>query len=190
VQVIEDDHFSAISAMPYERITPPETSHWALVRSVTKFLGPDLRVALVATDGATARRLEARLSAGTTWVSHLLQQVVLRTLEQPATASLLTAARDAYADRAGHLLAALDAAGLPSRARTDGLNVWIELGHGDGARTATALARRGWQVRPGAPFAIGDGHRNAIRVTTSTLTPDQAAGFAGDLAGAITETNP
>jgi DNA-binding transcriptional MocR family regulator len=73
VLVIEDDHFSAVSARPYHRVTPPGSTRWAVVRSVSKFLGPDLRLALVAADAETAARLEARLSAGTTWVSRLLQ---------------------------------------------------------------------------------------------------------------------
>ncbi|MEU0804928.1 aminotransferase class I/II-fold pyridoxal phosphate-dependent enzyme [Streptomyces sp. NPDC005970] len=73
VLIIEDDHSSAVSTVPYHRITPPRPAAWALVRSVSKFLGPDLRLALVAAGEETARRLETRLSAGTMWVSHLLR---------------------------------------------------------------------------------------------------------------------
>ena len=50
VLVIEDDHYSAVSRMPYHRVTPPTTRHWALVRSVAKFLGPDVRVAAIASE--------------------------------------------------------------------------------------------------------------------------------------------
>jgi hypothetical protein len=55
--------------------------------------------------------------------------------------------------------------------------------------TAEALAARGWRVRPAAAFAVGE-PRRAIRVTTSTLTPDQAAAFAADLKEETTACSP
>jgi hypothetical protein len=84
-------------------------------------------------------------------------------LADPAIEALRLRARAAYAERAALL------------GGTDGLNAWIETDV-----TPEALAARGWRVRPGAAFAVGEPVR-AIRVTTSTLTPDQAAAFAADL---------
>ena len=45
------------------------------------------------------------------------------------------------------------------------------------------LARRGWQVRPGSAYAV-DGARSApaLRVTTSTMSADDASRFASALA--------
>ena len=83
VLVIEDDHFWALSASAYHRVTPAEMPRWALVRSVAKFLGPDLRLAFVAADETTADRLHARLGPATTWVSHLLQHAVAGMLADP-----------------------------------------------------------------------------------------------------------
>jgi DNA-binding transcriptional MocR family regulator len=163
--VIEDDHFWALSTATYERVTPPESRHWALVRSAAKFLGPDLRVAVVAADEMTAERLHARLGSATTWVSHLLQHAVAGMLADPAIEALRLRARATYAERAALL-------GLGT---SDGLNVWIETDV-----TPEALAARGWRVRPAAAFAVG-APRRAIRVTTSTLTPDLAEAFAADL---------
>jgi DNA-binding transcriptional MocR family regulator len=164
VLVVEDDHFWALSTSEYHRITPPGMPRWALVRSVAKFLGPDLRVALVAADELTAERLHARLGPATTWVSHLLQHAVARMLADPVIERLRRRARTAYAERAALLHGA-----------SDGLNVWI---HTDA--TAAALAARGWRVRPADAFAVG-GTSDALRVTTSTLTPEQAEAFAADL---------
>src|SRR5699024_11164467 len=70
VLVIEDDHFSMLSQQPYESLIAPGHHRFALVRSVSKFLGPDMCLAVAATDPATAERLAMRLSPGTTWVSH------------------------------------------------------------------------------------------------------------------------
>jgi hypothetical protein len=53
--------------------------------------------------------------------------------------------------------------------------VWIET-----RATAEALAARGWRVRPAGAFAVGR-TIDAVRVTTSTLTPEQAEAFASDL---------
>ena len=120
VLVIEDDHFWALSAAAYHRITPAEMPRWALVRSVAKFLGPDLRVALVAADEETADRLHARLGPATTWVSHLLQHAVAGMLADPRIERLRDRARDAYAERAALLVDALRARGSSSRSPPTG----------------------------------------------------------------------
>lgn len=181
VLVIEDDHFSAVSTRPYCRITPETTARWALVRSLSKFLGPDLRLALVATDTQSAMRLEVRLSAGTTWVSRLLQHSARELLADPGVHELHERAREAYAHRSGLLIQHLHARGIEVPHQPDGLNVWVELDV-DGQSVVQALAERGWAVRPGHLFAHDPStHQNAIRVTSSTLTESQAEAFAAEL---------
>lgn len=183
--VIEDDHFSAVSTRPYCRITPATTARWALVRSVSKFLGPDLRLALVATDTESAMRLGARLSAGTTWVSRLLQHTARELLADPGMHELYGRAREAYAHRSGLLIQQLHVHGIEVPHQPDGLNVWVELDV-DGRSVVQALAELGWAVRPGHLFAHGpSAHRGAIRVTSSTLTEPQAEAFAAELAAVI-----
>ncbi|ANZ40888.1 transcriptional regulator PtsJ [Lentzea guizhouensis] len=185
VLVVEDDHFSAVSARPYHRITPATTARWALVRSLSKFLGPDLRLALVATDEESATRLETRLSTGTTWVSHLLQHTARTLLLDPAVHELHERAREAYAQRSGLLIDRLRANGFEVLDRPDGLNVWVELDV-DSRAVVQGLADRGWAVRPGHlfvrdPSAAGE----AIRVTSSTITARQAEAFAAELAAVV-----
>ncbi|MFF5517063.1 aminotransferase class I/II-fold pyridoxal phosphate-dependent enzyme [Streptomyces coeruleorubidus] len=187
VLVIEDDHFSAVSGRPYHRVTPPSSARWALVRSVSKFLGPDLRLALVASDAETAARLEARLSAGTTWVSRLLQHITRELLLDPRVHELHERAREVYALRSGLLVERLHAHGIDVPYRPDGLNVWVELDVDPRAAVA-ALARRGWAVRPGHLFAPDPAaHQGAIRVTASTITEPQADAFAAELAAVVAE---
>lgn len=175
VLVIEDDHFSALSTAPYVRVTPPETARWALVRSVTKFLGPDLRVAAVAADERTAVRMHARLAPA--WVSHLLQSLAFDLLTAPETTALVQRAREVYAARAALLVDRLaPAVSIPP----DGLNVWVDL-RADADGVAARLADLGFQVRASSAFAVGGPPRHALRVTTATLTPDQADAFAAAL---------
>lgn len=180
--VIEDDHFSAVSSYAYRRATPPATNRWALVRSVSKFLGPDLRLAFIAADPETAARLETRLSSGTTWVSHLIQHLVFALLTDDTTQALLAEARSAYATRSTFLVNALTEQGIRSNPRPDGLNVWIEFDY-PVQNLVTELGELGWLVRPGDAFATEKGqHRNAIRVTTAVLNLSTARTFAADLA--------
>ncbi|QNP68597.1 aminotransferase class I/II-fold pyridoxal phosphate-dependent enzyme [Streptomyces roseirectus] len=186
VLVIEDDHFSAVSARPYHRITPAGTARWALVRSVSKFLGPDLRVALVAADPESAARLGARLSAGMTWVSRLLQRTVHDLLADPAVHDLHERARESYAGRAALLAERLRAHGFDVPPDSDGLNLWIGLDV-DERSVTDALAHRGWAVRPGHVFAVAPSPRAAIRVTTSTLTEPRAEAFAAELAAVVAD---
>ena len=180
VLVIEDDHFSALAQAAYHRVTPPETARWALVRSVTKFLGPDLRVAVLAADGVTAAHVRARLAPA--WVSHLLQRLAAHLLEDEATTRLVARARAVYAERARLLVDALD---VPVAIPPDGLNVWVDV-PGDAAGVAAALADLGFHVRPSSAFAVGGPTRHALRVTTATLTPRQAEAFARALDTATT----
>ena len=175
VLVIEDDHFWALSAAAYHRITPAEMPHWALVRSVAKFLGPDLRLALVAADAGSADRLHARLGPATTWVSHLLQHAVASMLADPRIERLRQTARGLYTERAALLVEALNRRAMPPAFTPDGLNVWIET-----PVTADALAARGWRVRHADAFTVGR-KIDAVRVTTSSLTAEQAEAFATDL---------
>jgi DNA-binding transcriptional MocR family regulator len=149
---------------------------------MAKMLGPDLRVALVASDPRTEDQLRRRLVAGVNWVSHLLQGTAAALLADPATAPRLAEARAAYSRRAQRLQAALHRHGIASAAPTDGWNVWVPLTQGE-AFVVDELARSGWHVRPGSAYAVGpaDG-RQALRVTTSTMSEREAERFAEALA--------
>ncbi len=55
--IVEDDHAGGVSGAPFVGLTPPGWTRWAVIRSVSKTLHPDLRLALVAGDQATIARV-------------------------------------------------------------------------------------------------------------------------------------
>lgn len=182
VLIIEDDHFSLLSQQPYETLIGPEHRRFALVRSVSKFLGPDMCLALAATDKETADRLAMRLSPGTTWVSHLLQRLTLAQLTAPDAVSTIAAARDHYARRNAAFATRLREQGIDSPTTNDGLSLWIELPVA--ARTvAERLMRRGWLARTGDEFALDERAEPShhLRLTVHGLSDRDADALIDDL---------
>jgi DNA-binding transcriptional MocR family regulator len=173
-----DDHFALLAESPYHNVIPRQTQHWALVRSLSKALGPDLRLALVAADAQTSNRLRLRLAGGTSWVSHVLQDIAEAYLLDPRRNRLADARAD-YARRRELLADALHAEGVDVADGADGLNLWLPLAT-DSQAVAGELARLGWLVRAGDAFGITDAARG-LRITISTLLPDQASRLATDL---------
>ncbi len=177
--VVIDDHFASLATAGYHSVLPRGAARWALVRSFSKALGPDVRVAAIASDAQTAKRLRLRLASGTSWVSHLLQDVVEMTVTRPGFAELMEQARADYARRRQALADALTAEGIGVHAHADGLNLWVPLERDDAAVVAE-LAALGWLVRHGEAFSVQE-RVHGLRITISDIEPEQCATFAQDL---------
>lgn len=175
--VIEDDHAGAVSGVPVRTVCGAGRARWAVVRSVSKSLGPDLRVALLAGDAVTLARVRGRQGVGAGWVSHILQRLVVDLMSDPSCDRRLGAAADAYTERREALKGALAARGIAAMGRS-GLNVWIPVR--EESATVAFLAARGWAVRAGERYRTKSGP--AIRITISTLTAREAVQLAGDIA--------
>ena len=122
--VVEDDHAGAVSGATATTLTSQNRRRWAVIRSVSKVLHPDLRLALMAGDELTVARIEGRQALGPRWVSHVLQATVVELLRDPAFAATTTRARDVYTARRRALVQALAEHGLTAHGRS-GLNVWV-----------------------------------------------------------------
>lgn len=176
--VIEDDHACGLVEVPLAPVVGP-TGRYAFVRSVAKGYGPDLRLAVVAGDAATIGRLEAAVTGGAGWVSHLIQQIVLAMWTDSSVTQQLEEASTRYRERRSALCDELGTRGIDVRAPT-GLNVWVPVD--DEGTTASALLARGWLVAPGRRFRIAS--PPAIRVTTAALPTERAAECAEAIAAA------
>jgi DNA-binding transcriptional MocR family regulator len=175
--VIEDDHGAGVAGAPLHTLCDGSLERWAFVRSVSKSLGPDLRLALLSGDAETVARVEGRQMMGARWVSHLLQRTAAALWSEPGTATLLRKAEKTYTARRRAMLDALARHGIEAHG-CSGMNVWIPVP--EETAIAQALLDRGWAVIAGERFRIES--TPGIRVTISTLEPAEAQKLAADIA--------
>jgi len=178
--VIEDDHAGAVAGAPARTLCDARRERWAVVRSVAKALGPDLRLGFLCGDAETLGRVEGRQRMGLRWVSYLLQRTVLALLTDDAAGSAVRRAARCYADRCQALLRALASRGVPASGRS-GMNVWVP-GPEEGT-VAQRLLAKGFAVTPGERFRIRSGP--AIRITTAALAPREADRVADAVASTL-----
>jgi DNA-binding transcriptional MocR family regulator len=172
VLLIEDDYVAAVAGAPYVGLAGA-TEHWATVRSVSKVLGPDLRIAPLVGDPLTIGAIEGRQLVGAGWVSHLLQQTTAELWAAPVTKKLLARAERTYAERRGALLAALADRGIDAHGGS-GLGVWVPVR--EEVPVVQHLLDRGWAVSAGERYRFRAAP--GIRITTSTLETTEAEALA------------
>ena len=176
VLVIEDDYVAQVAGAPYVPVHGAD-GRWAVVRSLSKVLGPDLRVAVVAGDPLTISRIEGRQRLGPGWVSHILQQVAALLFQDKATAQLLARAERTYAARRRAFVSALSRRGIEA-AGDSGLGVWVPLA--EEAAAVRELLLQGWAVSPGERYRFHSAP--GLRVTTAGLAPEEAEQLADAIA--------
>ncbi|MDT0309887.1 aminotransferase class I/II-fold pyridoxal phosphate-dependent enzyme [Streptomyces sp. DSM 44917] len=180
--LIEDDHGEGIVARP-PHLVAGTTRHWAVVRSTAKAYGPDLRLAVLAGDPLTVDRLLGRQRLGPGWVSHLLQDTVAALWRAGAVDP--AAVGRAYGARRDALLRALAARGVSAHGHS-GLNVWVPVPDETGA--LARLLQAGWAAAPGARFRLAS--PPGLRLTVSTLAPEEAGPLAEAVAAALRPPPP
>jgi DNA-binding transcriptional MocR family regulator len=173
--VVEDDHAADVAGAPGVTLTAGR-SRRVTIRSVSKSLGPDLRLAVLAGDAVTIARVEGRQALGTGWVSYLLQQAVAALWRDPEVTRLLERATAVYAQRRDTLIGELASRGIAASGRS-GLAIWVPVA--DELSVTSALLDRGWAVAPGERFRIAS--PPGIRIGIGTITPEESARLATDL---------
>ena len=176
VVIVENDYAGPISGAAAVTLTRG-AERWSVVRSTSKFLGPDLRVAVMAGDELTISRVQGRQSLGARWVSGILQQLALAMWSDPSSGRRLARAAETYAQRRTALLDALASRGIEAHGRS-GLHVWVPVL--EESAVTHGLAERGWAVAPGERFRVAS--PPGIRVTIATLASPDTERFADALA--------
>lgn len=180
--LVEDDHGHAIVDLPLHPLAGV-TGHWALVRSVAKAYGPDLRLAVLTGDTLTVDRVTGRQQLGPGWVSRLLQRAVVHLWTSGAVDP--GAVARSYGERREALVAALAERGVTAYGRS-GMNVWVPVSDETGA--VTRLLRDGWAVAPGARFRTVS--PQGVRLTVSSLTAADIDPLADVVAAAAGPVRP
>ncbi|SHL52230.1 aminotransferase class I/II-fold pyridoxal phosphate-dependent enzyme [Actinacidiphila paucisporea] len=186
VLVVEDDHSADTAGGPLHSLVTAGAdgpARWAHVRTVSKHLGTDLRWAAMACDATTLARHDGRLLLTSGWISHVLQETVVRLMTDPATDALVAAAATAYRERREALIGALDGYGIGAHGAS-GLNVWVPVR--DESAVVNGLRSHGWWVAGGARFRIAAGP--GVRITTADLAAPDTARLAGDFAAVLAES--
>ena len=177
--VIEDDHAGPVAGAPAFTACGGRP-RWVTIRSVSKSLGPDLRLAVVAGDEATIARVAGRQALGTGWVSYQLQDLVADLWADPSVPRALASAAGVYKGRREALQAALREHGISATGRS-GFTCWVPVSDEEGV--ASRLAEAGWAVAPGQRFRIAA--PPGVRISFAALDSSDAPSFAADFARAL-----
>jgi GntR family transcriptional regulator/MocR family aminotransferase len=180
VLVLEDDQFAGISfAQPGSLLLDRRIEDRVIyIRSFSKAIAPDLRLA-VAVARSTLRAMLAEAKAfADGWSPRIAQRALARILADNELDELLTAARQAYAERRTNILqglAGLVEAGGSVFAGQDGVNVWVRLPSlADSSEVIEHTAANGSLVSPGEPFFIRPGRSDALRLSVGAISAGQA----------------
>jgi DNA-binding transcriptional MocR family regulator len=192
VLIMEDDFSGVAAARPGSLLSDPRLADRVVhLRSFSKAIAPDLRVAVAVARGQLRAALTEAKSYADGWTSCLAQRVLARVLADPSLDAALAAALAAYAERRAVVSQVVNerlgtGAVLPA---ADGVNIWVRLPAGtDSAQVIQHAAACGALFAPGEPFFIRAGHREALRVNAGALTPDRAAHAATILAASALAT--
>ena len=166
ILVIEDDHAGPISGVDLTSVGPGRR-RWAMAASMSKAIGPDLRIAALFGDRETIEAVKARQAVGPGWVSHLLQRIAGVVISEHG--ETFARATEAYRHRRDGFVTKLEDGGFDVRAPS-GLNVWVSVP--DPGSAVAACLEAGYAIRSGDAFVLDDSR--AVRITTSRMTPGQA----------------
>src|SRR5437764_2814808 len=166
---IEVDHAGLVSGAPFSTLITPDSERWAVIRSMSKILHPDVRLAVVAGDQTTIAGVEGRQALGRRWVSHLLQALAAEMLRDAEFQGLCARAAQAYSRRRRALLDALAGHGIQAHGRS-GMNVWVPVR--EEAPVVRALLDGGWLVLAGEHFRIRT--PPGLRITIASLKEGEA----------------
>lgn len=162
--MIEDDGVGDVSIHPgisLGKVMPERVVH---IRSFSKSLGPDLRIAVLSGPAMVIRQIQSYRSFSSGWTSRLLQATTAILLNDATTTLRVEQARAIYAGRRRALADCLAARGL-AMPESDGLCLWIPVESEQFA--LVTLAAHGIAVLPGTKCSVRPTEH--IRLATAIL---------------------
>jgi DNA-binding transcriptional MocR family regulator len=162
--VIEDDGVGDVSIHPPISLGVTMPERVVHIRSFSKSLGPDLRIAVLSAPAMVIRQIQSYRSFSSGWTSRLLQAATAWLLTDAETSRRVAEARAVYAERRRALVARLAEHGL-AMPESDGLCIWVPVETEQFA--LVTLAAHGIAVLPGSKCAIRPTEH--VRVATAIL---------------------
>jgi GntR family transcriptional regulator/MocR family aminotransferase len=194
VLAIEDDHFGDISETQTGSLLADARVEERVVyiRSFSKSIAPDLRLAVAAARPRLKTLLQEAKSHADGWSSRLLQRVLTGVLQDEELASWLARVRQTYRirrERVAEVLANCSVPGVVIWPGRDGVNLWIDLPSGfDAHEVIERAAALGVLVAPGEVFYLSPGHSDVVRFNVGSVQSDRASVCAELLARAIQQS--
>lgn len=190
VIILEDDQIAEISiSNPGSLSNDPRFSHRVVyVRSFSKSIAPDLRLAAAMAAPTLAGMLIEAKSFSDGWSSRLAQRALANLLSNPDFEPHMNAAQSSYERRRKAIIKVLERRlghiGVTAESR-DGMNIWISLPGGfDASDIVERAAAAGVLVVSGEPFFLHPGNDSCIRMSISQLSENDATKAAERLAEA------
>jgi DNA-binding transcriptional MocR family regulator len=179
--LVEDDHFAEAAATRSGSLLADErvSDRIVYIRSFSKLIAPDLRVAAAVARPRLRGLLAEARSFSDGWTSGLLQKTLAIALRDDRLKEVLRRARDMYAQRrlraADALNAALVRQGGGTWAGSDGLNVWVHLpADVDAMEVLERAAAGGVRIATGEPFFIRPGQNHVVRLNAGSVPAEEA----------------
>ncbi len=186
VVAVEDDQFAGIANARPGSLLSDERLPVIYIRSFSKSIGPDLRIAAAVTRPRLRALLAEAKSFADGWTSRMMQKTLAAILADEELPGLLARAREAYGERRRRAAAALNGVLRAHQGSTwcgpDGLNLWVHLPPGlESAVVIERAAAAGVRVAPGEAFFLHPGHGEALPLQAGSGAAGRAA-VAGRLA--------
>jgi DNA-binding transcriptional MocR family regulator len=163
--IIEDDGIGPISPSPdrsFGQWYPDKVVH---IRTYSKTLGPDLRLAVLSASKEYAQSIQAYRNFGASWTSRILQNAAAFLLKSDTCRRQIDHARSIYEQRRNWLATALQKRDIPYFGY-EGFSLWIPVPSEQFALITAAL--HGYAVFPGSRF-MNEEQSPHIRVSITWL---------------------
>lgn len=192
VIAIEDDHVADLSTARCGSLLSDDriADRVIYIRSFSKTIAPDLRIAAAAAKGPLCHSLKDAKNFADGWTSRLMQSALTHILGYEELGPALAEARDTYTRSREALVDALNAVLQPNHGSAwpgaDSVNLWVHLPpEADCFEVVERVAAAGVLTAPGEPFFLQPGQKRYVRLNAGRVNPEEAPRVAGLLADAI-----
>lgn len=167
--LVEDDSADGISARPLVTLSSHLPDRSVYIRSYSKSLSPDLRLAAVSAPIDVLAGIAQVRQFGQGWSSWILQQVLVELLTDERASHQVELAREEYVRRQHAFGDILSSHGV-SLLGHDGLNAWVPVV--DGSAALMRLAAEGIGAAPGELFSVLPDQPPHVRITVGLISRD------------------